>query len=392
VNKIISKISIILIFLISISIASAVQVSLMPATVDVPNMVQGGYYEVEYILNVNSDEETPVTMELDESPINEWITFEPNETEFFVSKINPKKIKMIIEPPESVANGNYLGGIRFSVKTEEELTGQTSVVIQPGLVSKLNISIISNRITDCRIIDAKIEDVEIFNNLKLDINTYNNGNIDAKPEIKYEITNKNDEVEIQGTKNDEIVKPTQRKIISKEIEQSLKPGQYFIKINVPNCQDYSKILTFDILEWGATSSKIEFTNLYPENVWNNEGDKIKLYALAKNTGTKLIKKAQFVGKIELNNQLIEVIASKSRQLIPGEEIAFEHIFIPKESGRYTLTGTIQYDDKESFEKTAPINVNPKEKKEGITTENIFLFLAIAIVIALLLITYIRKRE
>lgn len=52
---------------------------------------------------------------------------------------------------------------------------------------------------------------------------------------------------------------------------------------------------------------------------------------------------------------------------------------------------MQYDGKETFEKTTPINVNPEEEHSGITTENILLFLAIAIVVALLLITYIRKK-
>lgn len=369
---------------------TALQISLRPASIEIPNMVQGGYYETEFLLNVNSQEDTLVEMKLDDSAINKWIKFEPEETSFYVSENNPKTIKMIIEPGDSVANGNYEGALRFSIKSDQTPEGQTSVIIEPGLVSKLNITITSNRVTDCRVVDAKISNVEIFDPLNLDVSIYNNGNIDAKPEIQYTITNKDDKEEITGQKNNEIVRPTQRKTITEEIEQSLKPGQYFINVKVPNCQDYSKLLTFDILEWGSTSSQLTFTSLYPENVWNNAGDKIKIHALAKNTGTQLIKEAQFVGTIELDGELIEVIATKSRQINPGEEIAFEIEFNPKKAGKYFIQGTMQYDGKETFEKTTPINVNPQEEK-GITTENVLLFLAIAIVVALLLITYIRKK-
>ena len=101
-NKRYNLISIAIIILILLPIVSATQISLRPAKIEVPNMVQSGYYEVEYILNVNTEELTLVEMKLDESPVNEWITFEPEETEFYVSATEPRVIKMIIEPPETV--------------------------------------------------------------------------------------------------------------------------------------------------------------------------------------------------------------------------------------------------------------------------------------------------
>ncbi len=362
-KKTLIYIVLVLSFIILANPVYPLMISLNPVDINVKDLMKGGYYEVNYIISVDSEEETLVEYYLEDSEISGWISFEPEESPIFVKKGNPLNLRMIIQPPFDAPNGNYQGKLRFSIKTEPESGGMTQMTVQPGLVSKINLTVTGRQRQDCRVTGVSISSVEHYEDLELVVTAYNNGNVDIIPEIGYTITDVGDNAELEGSYSDYVIKPTRRETIPITIENDLKQGQYFIDVDVPNCKGYSEFLTFDIFGPGQLSSSLEFTRLSPVQVWNYIGDDIRLIIRAKNNGENTIQKAYFKGVIELDNVIIEEVRTETLKIDKGKEVEFNYYFSPKVPGRYNIRGNIYYDGRKTFEKSSSINVNPNPEKQ-----------------------------
>jgi hypothetical protein len=378
------------------SFAYSLQISLRPVDVTVNNLAKGGYYEVDYLISVGSIDETVVEYVLDNSTIYNWISFEPDNGKLFVSKDNPQELKMVIRPPLEAPNGRYEGRLRFSLRTSEVASGSTSLVVYPGLVSKINLSVIGSQITDCRVTGVDIADIEQYDDVILTVNVYNNGNIDIVPNVTYDIKNSDSVDLLSGYYSDYLVKPSRRETVSAIIPNRLDVGQYLIDVNVPNCDDFSKLLSFDVLRPGELSKDLKFISLLSENVWNFMGDKIILRMEVKNVGESNIAQAYFKGYIELDGTFIQEVETTPLKVLKGEEQTFEYIFSPSAPGRYYIKGNIYYDGKKSFERSNPINVNPREtsvptEDVGLMENAVFDIIIIGLII-LIIILLIKKKK
>jgi len=101
-------ITIITILLIQLNFVTALSISINPASLYDANMVRGGY--TERTIRIGTKEESALIRVFygnKSSPINEWIKLTPGEMEFNISKDNPRNIKISVQLPNDVPNGNY---------------------------------------------------------------------------------------------------------------------------------------------------------------------------------------------------------------------------------------------------------------------------------------------
>lgn len=371
------------------------QIAVNPATINVNNMVQNGYYEARYIISTTDTEPKLIEFKMDNSTIKDWITFNVENNSFYISNGNPQELIMYIRPPANIPNGQYSGKLYFHIRQKAIIPGvQTGSVVEPGVLSKINIDITGEQIQNCKVISSKINDIEIYEDIQYTLNIYNNGNVDITPNIDYSIYNKDNKKVLEGNYQDLTIRPSLREKAIINIPNELKQGQYFIRLDINNCQDHNDYKTFDILDYGEISTDLDFIFMRPVNIWNHIGDNIKINFRVQNTGEKVIREAYFKGQIELNDQIIEEIESEKYRIDPGQTLNFNHYFTPNLAGRFQIVGKMHYDGKVTFEKKNPINVNPKEseKKGSETSYNFIIILLIIAIIFMFLLLKKKKKQ
>lgn len=388
-----------LLILLLIPSVSAIGISLNPADISIADLRKGGYAERYYTIGTSSTENLNVSILRDNNyEITDWLTFEPNVDSFIISNSKSMRLKMIIQPPVDIPNGNYQGIIRFKVESDRSFGGQTGSVIEVGVGSKLSFNVSDNEILKCQVTNGRITNAEQDNPIKFSFRMTNLGNTIVRPDLYIEIWDK-EQKNIVKTYSERIeeIKPTvsNDRIINMDTFD-LDIGQYFANIKIDRC-NYLDTKTFDILRIGELS--VSGTLIQIKNkVWNNVGDNIDIFAVFENSGEAVT--ALFKGAIMLDDEIIEVLESGNVEVGKGETIEIPLVFEPKKSGRYIVKGRIHYNNKQTFEKSNVINVNPKDVNyDGTTldvlpsqTESTYIYYIIIGIMILIMLILIRKRN
>ena len=385
-------------FLLIIQGASAASISINPANIHLSDLQRGGYAEVDVKIGTNSEDEITVLRFLDENAtVNDWLTFEPEADEFQLSVNNPHIMKVIIQPPDAIPNGVYEGMLRFRILVEDRFQGQTGSVIELGVSSELRFGISDTEIVSCNILSLNTQNVEKGEDVHFDFAVINNGNIMLTPSVNIDVWNK-DQTAVVKTKtySDYQVLPTVRdqfQVLLSSVD--LETDQYFADVSVEECE-YKETLTFDILAPGAITTSGRLIKIQ-NKVWNNVEDDIETKAIFENNGERDVS-AVFRGGVYLDNNLVEEFESGYKTISVGAIDEFPIVFTPKEPGRYIVKGRVYYENKQSFEKTSVINVNPKGVEYDGTTKDIsgggssiLIYIIIIIVVLVLLILIKIKR-
>lgn len=374
------------VLIVFLSFISSANIGISPANVYFKDVLRGGYAERTLIITIDSEEPTQVSLE-PRGEIAEWISFD--EKEFEVSKNNPYYLKIIIQPPVDMPNGNYSGFLRVTTSSDPEgVEGQATGIINAALDLYSEVEITDVEYLLCRAGNFNVESAEKGDNILFKLNVYNQGNIRLYPTIKIDIWDRDRISIIKQVEfsNDMIIPTTEKEVIIPVSSSDLEIGQYWAEITSVECYA-SETLTFDVLEEGALKAQGTLLSVISPP-WIKIGDTTLIEAVFENTGEKTVN-ARFKGEITLGSKIVQILESEISSVEIGERETFKFYFTPKEEGRYIVNGVVFYDGKRTFEKSTVINV----EKDGIKWGKIKIYLIyLILIVAIAYLAYRIKRE
>ena len=375
-----------LIIIVNLLYVSSANIGVSPANVYFKDVLRGGY--AERIVTITVDSEEPIKISLEpRGEIVDWVSFE--EKEFEVSRNKPYYLKIILQPPVDIPNGNYTGFLRVTTSSKNKgVEGQATGVINAALDLYLEVKITDVEFSSCRAWDFQVESVEKGDDILFKVKVLNEGNVRLYPTIKIDMWDQErTELVKQVEFSEDMIIPTTEKELNIKVESSdMNLGQYWAEITSIECYA-AQTLTFDILEEGALKAQGNLLRI-SSPTWIKVDDTTIIEALFENTGEKNLN-ARFKGEITLGSRVIQILESELSSVSIGEIETFKFYFTPRKEGKYIVTGMVFYDGKRTFEKSTVINVEKKGFDIGII-RTILIYLILLIVIAYL--AYKIKKE
>ena len=244
----------ILVLVFTLSFISSANIGISPANIYFKDVLRGGYSERFVTITVDSIQPTKITLTT-RGDVADWISFD--EEEFEVSKNNPHYLKVIVQPPIDMPNGNYSGFLRVTTSSNSKgLEGQATGIVNAALDLYIEVDITDIEYSSCRAWNYQVESAEKGDDVIFKVNVFNEGNVRLSPTIKIDVW---DQERIGVVKqmefSKEMIIPTTEKEISIPLDSSdLEIGQYWAEITSVECYS-AETLTFDVLEEGALKAQ-----------------------------------------------------------------------------------------------------------------------------------------
>ncbi len=383
-----SKLFILVIAAIILASAATAQgiVGVSPSNYKYDQVLRGGYAERVFTISYSGDDPVEASIE-PLGNIAEWITFEDNSS--IISRDDPWRPVVAVEPPSDIPNGNYTGFFRIRTTSigDDGQQGHATGNILAVLDVAIEVNIVDNEIIQCHATNFGATSVEQGDDIVFGADILNEGNVRLRPRMLVDLW---DQEQISIVKSTEFlgkeILPTRQERISFEVPtDDLEVDQYWAEISAVDCFD-SSTLTLDVYEPGALRAQGVLREIMAP-VWMDEGDTSQILALFDNTGEKEVD-AQFRGEIKLGDKIVQVLESETISVPIDSSTNFSFFFTPQKPGRYVVSGRIFYDKKRTFESSKVINV----RGTGISLRTILIILAYLIVAALILLMYFKVRK
>lgn len=377
-------------FVLALSFVSSANIGISPANVYFKDVLRGGYAEKTVTITIDSDTPTEVTL-APRGDIADWLSFD--EEEFEVSKGNPHYMKIIVQPPTDIPNGNYSGFLRVTTSGKgSTLEGQATGIVNAALDLYIEVDITDVEYTSCRASAFNVQSAEKGDDVIFNVNVYNEGNVRLSPTIKIDVWNQErTQIIKQMEYSEDIVIPTTQKELTIKMPSSdLDIGQYWAEVTSVECYA-AQTLTFDVLEEGALKAQGTLISV-TSPPWIKVDDTTLIEALFENNGEKTVN-ARFKGQITLGSKIVQILESETSSVDIGDLETFKFYFTPRKEGRYIVSGIVLYDGKRTFEKSTVINVEKKGFNLGqLKMPLIYLVLIVAIAFLAYKIKQEKKRN
>ena len=226
----------ILIILIILPLANAANLGISPAKIDFKNTMRGGYAVGHVSVVIDSEKPMQVNME----PVGEiasWINVSQNN--FTVSRDSPKSIKVTLNVPNDIPNGNYSGYLRVKIYSPEETQdGHMMGKIHSNLDLKTLIEVTDKESIACTVSMLQILNSEEGDDVVLKMDIKNNGNVRVSPEITIDTwdSSQSNIMQIDEFKSREILPTTKESLTFRIKSEDLPVDQYWADIQVPVCK------------------------------------------------------------------------------------------------------------------------------------------------------------
>jgi hypothetical protein len=382
---------VLMLFLLSGSVY-AVSIGVSPGRIDYRNVLKGGY--AERTITVTTDSTTDLVAHFEkEGDVADWIYLEPFDEFFSLSVNQPYKLKVIVEPPEDAQNGTHHGSLRFVTDRFGRITGRAGGYVKAAVQMDLNVQVTGTEFFSCRAGGFTVTDTEIGFPLEISATIVNDGNVRINPRITIDIWDQFQENLVLSTDfDDEEVLPTVTRMITKQINHNLPIGQYWMNINVGECNS-GELLTFSVVEKGGIVDKGELVEIN-NKPWAYVGETVQFNMLFRNYGIRTVT-AYFKGSIRKEDKIVQVVETEELDVASGSTNNFVSFFTPEDSGRYILSGRVVYNKKITYEKASVLNVNPvprEPSKFGIIQLLIYVTIIITILYLIRIIIKERKKR
>jgi len=355
----------------------SVTIGVSPGVVNFKNMLRGGYAERTVTITIGTDE--PVITEASaKGDIASWINF--SSTSFEVSRNSPYKLKITVQPPPDLENGDYTGYIRVITGGLGKLgENQAGSVVRAAVDIVTTVTITDVEVKACRARSFSVNSVEKGDPIEFRLNVMNDGNIKIKPLVTIDIWDQERENIVKMIEfDDEEILPTTSKDLKISVpSDDFDIGQYWADIVVDECGGAGDTLTFDVMEKGSLRADGVLRSL-SSKVWTTIGENVPIYAIFQNTGQKEVS-AKFKGKIQRGETIVKVLESEELEVPVGETMNFTMFFKPEEAGRHVISGRVFYDKKRTYEVSSIVNVLPPEKKKISARYVVYLVIIIIII-------------
>jgi hypothetical protein len=343
-------------FISVISFASSTNIGISPASTYFGGVLRGGY--AERIVTITIDSDTPTKVSLaPRGDIAPWLNFSAKE--FEVSKNKPYYLKIIVQPPIDIPNGNYSGFLRVTTSgTGNAVAGQATGIINAALDLYIQVDVTDVQFSSCTASGFTVESAEKGDNVVFRLNVDNTGNVRLSPTIKIDVWNQDKTAIVKHMEfsKDMIIPTTEQGLTIPMDTSDLDIGQYWAEVTSVECYA-SETLTFDVLEVGALKAQGTLLSVTSPS-WIKVGDTTLIEALFENNGEKTVD-ARFQGEITLGSKIVQILESESSSVDIGGLQTFKFYFTPKKEGKYIVNGMVLYDGKRTFEKSTVINVERK---------------------------------
>lgn len=352
----------VLISLLLISFVNAVSIGISPGRLRFEEVLREGHAERTLTITTSSEQTLTGHFKVT-GDIKDWLSFDPNSTSFSLSRDDPYKLKVKINPPSDVRTGNYSGHIEFITDTVGNVPGRAGGVVKTAVIMIVNSEITGEEFVECRAGAFNIKDTEVDFPLEVSWNMINDGNVRLRPTVKVDIWDQLQENILSSKEiiGDEILPTTQQQML-RRINHDLDVGQYWANVEVEEC-NAAGFLTFSIVEKGGIVDKGYIGDIL-HKPWAYTGETIEIIVRFVNQGERSVN-SKFKGNIRLDDRIVKIIETEEVIVPSGQNGDFVVYFTPETSGRYVLTGRVVYNNKLTFEKGSVINVNdaPREEKE-----------------------------
>lgn len=381
-------ITIIFLAILYSSLVNALSIGVSPGKINFENMLRDGYAERSIKVSTDSVDHVLVRYELDGN-LGEWLTFEPSNKTFIVSKDNPYPIKIIVRPPNDASRNNYSSKIRFVTESISDINSRAGGFVKVGVTFVMNIGIVDKEIKSCNSGGFSFNDIEVGSPLDISFYIKNDGNTRISPLVRFDVWDQyqNNLVFSDDFFSSEVL-PTTEKKTTKRITRNLDIGQYWVDIFVDEC-NFHELLTFNVLEKGSIIDKGTL-EMITNKVWAYVGEPLDIVALFRNDGTRAVS-AKFKGDVRLNSKIVKILESDEIEAPANNISEIITYFTPEESGRYLVSGRVIYNKKLTFEKSSIINVNYIESSE-FSIMTLLIYLIIIFILLFLIRKIIKTRK
>ncbi len=345
------------------------------------NVLRAGYAAHKITLSTDSDTELLISP-LIVGEASSWIKIEPENITLKVGQ--PVVVKVIVTPPDDVANGNYTATLSFLVQPQANQTTRMGSKIVTSINIPITIEITGTEIKSCDASSFIIPDVEQGNEPIVRVRILNTGNVRVKPSLNIRIMDRDiKKVLFEDTiKADNELLPTEEDTFFFTIPRTFNIGQYWAFMEIVECGSRGET-TFDVVEVGGLTDEGEFMRIdYKGELRVN--NIIELYAVFKNIGYREVT-ASFQGVIEKDGNIVRVIDTPSLSVAPGEVAYIPFYFKPTSSGEYIIRGRVRFNNKLTYEKSLTLNISGEKEQPNLG------ILLLIIALALLIVGIIRKK-
>lgn len=379
---------------------SAISIGISPAQLAFDSVLKGGY--AEKIVTISTAEAQPIACELVVGgPFANWTTLDPAGN-WTVSRDMQLKVRVIVQPPNSTANGSYSGSIAVTARPlQSGIEGATAgAVVAAGAAASMTVEVVGDEVKQAEVKSIDVKATEEGHPLEVAVAVLNTGNVIIYPLIAVDVLSQDKSIVLKSAEHgQDSVLPTKMTTIRTEVPlDDLEVGQYWAVVSVwldaGRAQKLAEqTLSFDLLAKGSLSIKGVLKQVWAEP-WVFVGDVVKVTAYFENTG-ELSTSAKFKGEVSLAGRLLTVFESEQLEVPVGREVALTAYFPATEPGRYVVTGHVLYAGKTTETKETIVNVNAKPetpKQSSFTSTNLVVWAAILIAITALVALKKQKRS
>ncbi|NOZ80381.1 MAG: hypothetical protein GXP63_01800 [DPANN group archaeon] len=372
--------------------AEAISFGASPGVLSFDNMLRDGYAEHHVLISTNSPTPLKVEGELIGN-YSDWLSFEPADLRFNVSRSKPFRVKVIVRPPPDISSDQYLSYVRFISQPLGSATGAVGTSLRASVIIRLNLGITGREIKRCVVGGITLPVVEAGYPLLFSSKVINLGNVRIRPKVTLDVWDRFQEklVTTFDFLGPEIL-PTVTASQVRELPTDLEPGQYWGFVKVEPC-GYSGLLTFDVARKGDIVDKGSLDSVSAKT-WALVNETIPVTARFTNLGERFVS-ARFKGTVKKEDTIVELLESDELRVEPQETLDLQTFFVPHKPGVYEVSGKVLYNRKLTFEKGTIVNVNPTPRIITSTIINIlplFIYVLIFFIIIFLLFRIRRERK
>ena len=159
-----------------------------PSNIDSQYLKPGAHFEQTFTLSRSGNlEEMQITIEPALKQMDTWFSYEPGKVFLFKRGEETLQFKVIVNVPSDAKYQGYDGVIRvMAVPTDRSVAG---VSITQGVRLDAQLVVTETDFQDLSIISITAADTQNSNDIRINIQGENKGNVDASPTVKIKIMN-----------------------------------------------------------------------------------------------------------------------------------------------------------------------------------------------------------
>ncbi len=378
---------------------AALELGLTPGDIVIDHVLSGGYAEVPFTLSTDSVDNITINLyHLNDSTINDWITYDPAPSYITISQAKPYIGKVIVQVPATATSGNYSVLNKFTVLRPLTTTdSDTTADIALSMGQKVEITVVSDKISGCTIYSDSLQAEGIVGqDIVESIFLRNDGNINLDDSLNYTIYDVNETKIITEGSIPLHVLPTKIETVPLSLPtDNLAAGQYAVSLSLGQCSLSRRGLQFTLFAQGAKFVKGDLTSVViPIRVYNVTNTTIT--GEFENTGDVTVT-AHMISQVLLDGRIVNIVESQPAVVSAGSSTSFVTSMDSKARGKYQVDSYVVYDSYQTPKTTAYVNFIDDSAGNGATGSSsispaTIVKIVIVLVIVLLIILIVVKKK